>query len=411
MFSSIWNSMPCFRWGRLRKKPVARNKKRGDNPPIGGGGFMKGSVQKDIRTGKAYIKLYLDGKQITIHTDKRTNSPLTSEKHANKVLSLIQSEIDDGVFNRNEWKKKRGVEAKRFEKRMTVSRYSNDWLKKRKELCENDQLVPRTVKDEKTHIQKYILPRVGKLALENISKEYTNKLYSNLKLSNSSRYNIVSTFRKMLNDAKEDDLIASVPEFPKMSKKTHSTKRYMKPEDQDKVIEKIPDKDKPIFQVARQYGLRIGEARAIKKSSIRDDELNIEWSFSENYLRNTTKTDVARSYSLTPFIKQVLENIPKNESEFLFVRDDGKPYTSKNLNKIWRKALKDAGVPHLKLYNAMRHSLARNLLENGYGYDMVAEVLGHASVEMTRSFYSDMPMNRIKDALSGLSESQNWIGR
>jgi integrase len=94
-----------------------------------------------------------------------------------------------------------------------------------------------------------------------------------------------------------------------------------------------------------------------------------------------------------------------------FVRKDGKSYTSKDLNRIWRAACKQAGVPHLKLYNAIRHSLARNLQENDYGFDMVAEVLGHASVEMSRNIYADMPMNKVRDALSDLSESQNWVDR
>ncbi len=79
--------------------------------------------------------------------------------------------------------------------------------------------------------------------------------------------------------------------------------------------------------------------------------------------------------------------------------------------EIWRQALLDAGVPHFKMYNAFRHSLARNLLQQGYGFDVVAEVLGHASVEMTRAYYADMPLTIIRDALTDLSQSQQWDGR
>ena len=57
-----------------------------------------------------------------------------------------------------------------------------------------------------------------------------------------------------------------------------------------------------------------------------------------------------------PYFKDVLKTIPLHISPFIFVRDDGKPYTSRNLNSIWREACNKAGI-HIKLYNGVRHSL------------------------------------------------------
>ncbi|EKD44259.1 MAG: site specific recombinase, partial [uncultured bacterium (gcode 4)] len=120
-------------------------------------------------------------------------------------------------------------------------------------------------------------------------------------------------------------------------------------------------------------------------------------------LMNTTKTGVAREYPVTEFFQGILDQLPKNNSNLVFVRSkDGKRYTSKDINAIWHKACEAAGVLPFKLYNGVRHSKARNLLENGESFDMVAEVLGHASVDMTRRFYADMPMNRIKEALQNV---------
>ncbi len=370
---------------------------------------MQGSIQWDKRSGKPYVKLYWDGKQVAINTDKRTNSTILSHGHAVKVLGIIQGEIDDGTFDREEWKKKKGV-FPGGKPKPTVKRWADKWLKDRKKLCDAGKIVPRTLKDDKGAVKK-IVKYFGHKSLDQVTKKDIEKFHDQLNFSKSARYNIVSTFRKMLNDAAEEGLINKVPDFPKLSKKSRASKHAMEPDVQNRVIAEISPADKPIFQVLRQYGLRPGEARAIHKSSIRDGELHIEWSFSENLLRNTTKTGEARSYSLTSFALEVIDQIPANESEFLFVRGDGKPYTSKNLNKIWRQACKDAGISHFKLYNAMRHSLARNLLEAGHGFDMVAEVLGHASIEMARRHYADMPMNRVRDALSSLSDSPDWVGR
>ena len=149
-----------------------------------------------------------------------------------------------------------------------------------------------------------------------------------------------------------------------------------------------------------EYGVRPGEARGLLKSSVRNGYIIIESAYSENELRYSTKTGAVRECPITPFFQEVLNQLPKNKSELVFVRSkDGKRYTSKNINAIWHQACESAGVSKFKLYNGVRHSKARNLLENGEGFDMVAEVLGHASVDMTRRFYADMPMSRISEAL------------
>lgn len=380
--------------------------KSSDNSTHTFGGFMGGSIQQHKKTKKFYIKLFLEGKQVCISTDKTTNTSFRNITHARKVLGIIQREIDIGTFNRDEWRRNKDVE--RF---VTLAEYKDKWLQRRSQMCEVGKLVPRTLKDDKTCLNRYLVPAFGHTALRSITAESIDDFHSNLPMSKASKYNITATLRKILHDAMSDKLISIVPHFPRMSKKTYAKKKFMSPADQDKVISKIPPRHQPIFQVMRQYGLRPSEVRALMKNSIREGEIHIEWSFSENLLRNTTKTGESRSYLITGYVQKILDKLPKNNSRFLLVRDDGEPYSSKNLNRIWSKALQDADMPHFKMYNAMRHSLARNLLEQGYGFDVVAEVLGHASVEMTRSFYADMPMSKIRDALTSLSESQKWDGR
>ena len=72
-------------------------------------------------------------------------------------------------------------------------------------------------------------------------------------------------------------------------------------------------------------------------------------------------------------------------SQFVFTRGDGKPYTSKNLNAIWHEAEKKSGIK-CKLYNACRHSLGCQLLDQGTPMDLVSDVLGHTNEKMTRRY-------------------------
>lgn len=270
---------------------MAKHFNSSDNFPlnkINGGEFLRGSVQVDKRGKKPryYIKLYDRGQQITISVDKSTNSSFTSKAQANRALTVIQKEIEQGVFNRDQWKKN-----KHMERGLTFRQYKRQWLKKRKEMCESGLIVPRTLKDETTHVEKYIDPKFGNIPLVSILPHAIEVFYAKLPLSDAGKYNVIATFRKIMRDANEDRILATVPKFPKLGrKKSTATKQFMIPADQDRVIAKIPEADQPIFHMLRQYGLRPGEARAIHKSSIRNGELFIEWSFSENLLRNTTKT-------------------------------------------------------------------------------------------------------------------------
>jgi len=84
---------------------------------------------------------------------------------------------------------------------------------------------------------------------------------------------------------------------------------------------------------------------------------------------------------------------------FVFIREDGGPYTDKNLNLIWLKACNDAGVGKIKLYNAIRHSLGCQLLDLGVPMYAVQKVLGHSRPEMTKRYAA-----RTTDAITQMLE-------
>jgi integrase len=189
----------------------------------------------------------------------------------------------------------------------------------------------------------------------------------------------------MLRHAWRNEDISKVPPFPTLSYDPPEVIEYLNMEQQDKVLDAIPKRHRPIFQVMMEYGLRPGEARALKWDCITKDGIIIKRAFSENLLVERTKTGKVRIYGITPYIQDVLNGVVRNISGFVFVRDDGKPYTSKNLNKIWHKACGMVGIK-IKLYNAVRHSLGCQLLDEGQELELVRDILGHTRSEMTRRY-------------------------
>ena len=80
-----------------------------------------------------------------------------------------------------------------------------------------------------------------------------------------------------------------------------------------------------------EYGVRPGEARALQKDCLADGNVIIGRAFSDNELRETTKTGRIRIYQITAYFQTELDRIQPHLSPFVFVRDDGRcrPYTSK----------------------------------------------------------------------------------
>jgi len=163
---------------------------------------------------------------------------------------------------------------------------------------------------------------------------------------------------------------------------------YLTFEQQQKVLSFIPGHQRPIFEFMMEYGLRIGEATALMKDCVTDKEVIIRRSHSNGELLDSTKTGVDRKYDLTQRAHEILARAGSVApfSRFVFNRDGtGKHFTLKVADKIWREASQKAGIK-IKLYNAVRHSLGCQLLDQGIDMEMVRDVYGHSTTQTTRRY-------------------------
>ncbi len=111
----------------------------------------------------------------------------------------------------------------------------------------------------------------------------------------------------------------------------------------------------------------------------------------------STKTGKQRVYGITANARRILDALPLCLSPYIFSREDASPYTWKSMTKRWKTACKKAGV-EINLYNAIRHSLGCQLLDQGVEMEMVRDVLGHTSTNITRR-YAQRSQQRITNVL------------
>ncbi len=84
------------------------------------------------------------------------------------------------------------------------------------------------------------------------------------------------------------------------------------------------------------------------------------------------------------------------ESGLVFTTDIGTAISPRNMIRHFKNKLVRAGLPDIR-FHSIRHSVASILLEKNTHPKLVAELLGHSSVNLTLNQYSHIinPMNSV----------------
>lgn len=349
-----------------KKYPITPQKRGGD--------FMKGSIHFHEPAKRWYVSLYWQGQRYRIW--KYNGEPLWHQKTAEKLLSKIRAEVDSGTLN---------IKSYFPDSPLSLKSFSEQWIK----------AFPGAESTRKFY-QKAMNKCIEYFGTDFDIRTFTHSklqiFYNELNLSVKGKYNVLSALKTMLHYARNDELIAKVPPFPALPLGLPEEIRYLTHDQQRAVLEAIPERHRPVFEFAMEYGLRIGEVLALQKDCVTPTEIIIKRSISDGELRQTTKTGRSRVMGITTrgkdIIKRQTEYNSMNKtgvSPFLFTREDGKSYTWKSLTKRWKTACKHSGVS-INLYNGIRHSLGGQLMDEGIDLEMVRDILGHTSTNMTRRY-------------------------
>lgn len=346
-----------------------------------GGDFMGGSVHPD-KNNRWLISIYWEGKRYFIRHHPATGEPFFDRRSAEKQLGKIRTEIDEGIFNPKAWFP---------DSPMFFEAYAEEWLA----LIDVDV---KTLSGYKTTIRRYAIPFFERKDIRNI--RYNDilafKKFLEKTLSDKTVCNHIGALKTLFKHAHKAEDIQKMPPFPTLSYEPPEIV-YLTMEQQETVFSEIPERHRPIFRFMQEYGVRVGEARALQKDCVVNNTVTIRRAFGDNTLKETTKTGKIRQYQITPYFAEILDNMPKKLGKFVFTREDGLPYTNKNLNAIWHEACQKVGI-EIKMYNGFRHSLGCQLLNMGYSISMAQKALGHKTEQMTRR-YAEMSSAVLTDAL------------
>ncbi|MFJ7932943.1 tyrosine-type recombinase/integrase [Sporosarcina sp. NPDC096371] len=164
--------------------------------------------------------------------------------------------------------------------------------------------------------------------------------------------------------------------------------------------------DALLFTIIIGTGVRISEIINLKCNVI-------DYENSSFLILNTKEKD-EKIIFLRPGtgyeIQKYTQKRNRQHSDYLFMKDNKKQYTSKDVNELLKKYLDFAKLPIVTVH-ALRHSFATLMADQGTPLDIIRQMLGHKSVSTTKGYINphyvrnknfNMPKNQIiTDYLKG----------
>lgn len=368
---------------------------------------MTGSLQ--IKNDKYYavINLYENGKR----KQKWICSELSVKGNKTKAERFLREQIAN-------YESKAGL----ISSDVLFSDYIKIWLDRIKNTVD-DVTYQGYEQLAKSHIIPYFEEK--KIRLQNLNKDhlqaYIDEKAKKGRLDNKGGLSAKSlklhrnVLNQTLKEALKSGLISVNPcqwvKFPQIQRREPT---FYTAEQVEKLLSVITE-DKTFYllvKITATYGLRRSEVLGLQWNSINFEQDTLQIGHTVVKLNTTVRKDKTknassfRSFPLIPEIKQLLiaekKRQEQNRKEFgkayenspyVFVWDNGKPYATEYVSQHFRRILKWNNLPHIRFHD-LRHSCASILLSRGLTLKDVQEWLGHSDITLTANIYGHLDIER-----------------
>lgn len=299
---------------------------------------------------------------------------------------------------------------------MYVADYFEKWLEQIKQ-----EVAPNTYRSYHGNMKNHIIPyfRDKKIKLQELKpyqlEDYyrfktqpNSKLNSNDALSPTTIKHHHQNISKALADAVKRGFIQMNPASNAKTPKAETFKaNFLNPSQLNQLlllfkgtIIEIP------VTLGVVYGFRRSEIAGLTWNAI--DFENKTITIYQTVLQNTGgdyvgSTKNESSYRTLPLTESVAVLLKKhkqlqeerrnimgnyyNDSDYVCTWPDGKLIAPNYITRVYHETIINSNLPYVRFHD-LRHSVASNLLANGFSVVQVAEWLGHSSTSTTLKFYS-----------------------
>jgi integrase len=154
--------------------------------------------------------------------------------------------------------------------------------------------------------------------------------------------------------------------------------RHLSADEEARLFGALPVQVLRIVVIAVLTGMRQDEVVQLKKSAVDLDAAQITLT--------KTKSNKVRPVYLNEHALNVIKDaMAASPGDHVFATRKGKPYTNDGVRSIFYRARTRADVKDFRFHD-LRHTTATRLRRAGAGLDIIADVLGHATLTMARRY-------------------------
>ena len=233
------------------------------------------------------------------------------------------------------------------------------------------------------------------------ARTYLNYLYNTKgeKASSVSRkISSIRTFYRYLANHNIENYSFHLLRLPKKGQRLPKFLEYNELEE----IFKVPNLDTPIgkrdaliLEMLYATGMRVGELVNIKIDDINHSNMTIKILGKGNKERIAYYNKITEK-RLNDYLNNGRLELLKKPNDYLFLNHLGGKLTTRGVELILDKTIKETSLSKHLTPHMLRHSFATHLLNEGCDLLSVQELLGHASLSAT-NIYTHVTNDRIKD--------------
>jgi integrase len=271
---------------------------------------------------------------------------------------------------------------------ITLGDYAATWLAQR-------TLRPRTVELYQGLLDRYIVPKLGKIELGELSPRDIRAWHVELlQRGRPGPVTIAKAYRLLrtiCGTAVSDEMVSRNPCNLKGASVEHSPERpVLTVAEVEAVVEAMEERYRALVLLAAWCGFRLGESLALTRADVDLEEGAVVVDKSAVQLRSgqrlvglpKTKAGTRRIYvppHVLPVLETHLERFTGPEpADLVFTGTQGQPVRRASLYKAWKRATNELGMPGVRLHD-LRHTGATLAAAAGASTKELMNRLGHAS--------------------------------
>lgn len=300
------------------------------------------------------------------------------------------------------------------ETEMTVRELCCEWLS-----VSSHRVKLSTLANYRMKIEKHIIPQFGDMMCGELSSKMAYGFMED-KLDNglSARYvsDIMVLLKTVFKYAQREYNIANLFDTIVMPKCSKTEVRLLTDNEQKKLRAYLNEHNNSInlgITLALAMGLRVGEvcglmwsdidfkkriltvSRTVQRVSVHDDSNKTKVIVSPPKSQTS-----AREIPIPAGVFSMLKNM-RGDGEHYIVSDSTKPAEPRTMQYHFAKILKNVDLPSVR-FHSLRHCMASAAIEAGFDVKTLAEILGHARIELTMNLYVHSNMDRKRRCMDKL---------